>query len=137
MPFDGNPPAEVTARDRMIQLRDFLAALPDERFSMRHVFTAKDKDIYHLEQFHECGTAACIFGYACVLWPEVSDGMNQFPIVEHLWLSNKEACQLFTPPGWYDDKDAKQYTRAMAVAVLDHFLATGKIDWSVATPKES
>lgn len=123
MPFDSDAPTEVTTRDRLIMLRDFLAELPDERFSIRWAFTGGDAPI-SMNAFPECGTAACISGWAQLLFP--ADADDVFGLESH------EACELFMPRGWDDDKAYHLYTRARAVAVLDHLINTGEVDWSVA-----
>ncbi len=125
MPFDAQAPAEVTARDRVIQLRDFLETLPDERFNIAYAWTGPGGTwgTYEQVKANECGTAACISGWAQVLFPREGNPLG---------VSAEQAVELFMPRGYDSDKTAKKYTRARAVAVLDYYLTTGKIDWSVA-----
>lgn len=114
MPFDAQVPAEVTARARMIRLRDFLAALPDERFDYGIPVT-----------FEECGTAFCIGGWARELFFRGLAYEDVHEIGRSVGLSEDQADELF----YQADGEV---TRTRAVAVLDHFLATGEIDWTVA-----
>lgn len=113
MPFDAAAPAEVSARDRMIQLRDFLAELPDEKF---------DISLWH------CGTAGCIGGWAETLFfGSAYSGHDESEVGEHIGLSVANAERLFYPLGYRYGR----HTPAQAVAVLDHYLATGEISWAV------
>jgi hypothetical protein len=116
MPFDAEPSVEVTARDRMIRLRDFLAKLPPENFDMAVVGSDR------------CDTPACISGWAQRLFPQRElVGMR-----EMLGLSERQTDALFCPAGWASAKpNDPRFPVAGAVKVLDHYLATGKIKWSV------
>lgn len=129
MAYDSEPSVEVTARDRMIRLRDFLDALPSEKFNMNE--WAADS-IYKDEV--ECGTVCCIGGWADMLehgylswhWHETGASLG---------LSPDQTDDLFTARPSGDDGPWFRYnsiTLPMAVGVLDHYLATGEIDWSVA-----
>lgn len=130
MPFDATPDAQVTARDRVIRLRDFLAELPDERFDMG-TWGAYDVGTKKLQ--HDCGTAACIGGWAERLFGRATDEPEA--ACASLGLDPCQGEALFYPPG----HNSGRYTKARAVAVLDHLLATsdpgtvnGVVDWSVA-----
>ena len=112
MPYDASPPAEVTARDRLIQLRDFLASVPPKEFS----YITWD-----------CGTSACIGGWAGRLFGLSHDESFSTPVAELLGLSGEQARELF-----FDAPIEWPITEKHAVAVLDHLLATGTVDWSVA-----
>jgi hypothetical protein len=113
MPFDATPDAEVTARDRMIRLRDTIAGLPDDLFDMRH---------WH------CGSAACIGGWVENLFFKRT--VSESTAGEIIGLSLEQADDLFYPPPGIVPEGYGGITRAHAVAVLDHYLATGEIDWS-------
>lgn len=136
MPFDSAPDAEVTARDRVIRLRDFLARLPDPQFDMSDYLNWKvGPNRYHMPiglAVKECGTAACIAGWAQVLFDPTAK-QDEWIAQKLLGLSEEAADALFRPRqlGYYGDSDV--YTLARAVAVLDNYLATGLIDWSVAS----
>lgn len=140
MPFDAPAPAAVTARDRMIQLRDFLETLPPERFDMSNYYIVTLTGNVPAHWFErptevvaaDCGTSACICGWASVLRAP-KEPFSEDKTAKWLGLNGHEAHALFYPPGYSRDvKEYRPYTRTQAVAVLDHYLATGKIDWSVA-----
>lgn len=123
MPFDASAPAEVTARDRMIQLRDFLAHLPEgSKFNMSHFESSR----------HGCGTSACLAGWHGFLigdrysprWDSAEIEGWTTRISTSLGLSWEESYSLFWGSFTTDPLEA--------VAVLDHYLATGEIDWAVA-----
>jgi hypothetical protein len=133
MPYDAASSPEVTARDRMIRLRDFLAALPDGRFAMSTTGIAN-------YETHECSSAACMCGWAQALFydryrtpEEVGADMGltldqsarlfRLPSIAGMSLSDPR----FAPDMW-----AIRATRSQAVRVLDHYLATGQIDWRMA-----
>jgi hypothetical protein len=130
MPFDAAPDAEVTARDRMIRLRDFLAELDYARFNMN--YWRGDPAAYPMPDRHTCGTACCIGGWAQKLYLPEYVGEHVEAAGECIGLTRSQAAALFYPSGIdvaYDD-----ITLPHAVAVLDHYLETGDIDWAVATP---
>jgi len=131
MPFDAAPPAEVTARDRVIRLRDFLDALPDERFDMDDYLVWNKCDgpsRYNMpigKAVNICGTAACIAGWAQALF-DPDTPQDEDIAARLLGLNSTQASALFIP----DSRGV--LTRAQAVATLDHYLATGEIDWAKA-----
>ncbi len=120
MPFDAEPTVEVTTRDRMIRLRDFLAILPEERFNMSSTSVPDGP--------FDCGTPACIAGWAHALF-KLKPGLEYYRDVgRHLGLSRGDATDLFAAAQF----PVVPRSTAQAVEVIDHYLATGKIDWSVA-----
>jgi hypothetical protein len=136
MAFDAAPAAEVTARDRLIRLRDFLAELPEDRFAM---WAVGEVDY----QTHECLTPACMCGWAQALFYDgyVTPGQ----VAADLGLTPFQGAILFRlicSPGLESmsvldprfDKDswAIRASRDEAVQVLDHLLSTGCVDWGVA-----
>lgn len=114
MAFDATPDAEVTARDRMIRLRNWIGGLRNEQFDM----------------VHWCGSATCIGGWARVMLGmrpgETENALRSWKLRRALGLTTVQAEALFFPDNMCGT------TRAQAVAVLDHYLATGEIDWGVA-----
>lgn len=139
MPFDSFLPAEVTARNRVIQLRDFLAVLDPNHF-----------DMHDWEQSAPCGTVACIAGWQGFLLKDRyvpihrSETFDNFHARTREWidrmgtslgLSTDQSKELFTPR-WINqftrDGDEITMTPTQAAAVLDHYLLTGLIDWSIA-----
>lgn len=85
---------------------------------------------------HECGTPACIHGFAKSIWREPRLISSQ-AMGAHLGLTSQQTVDLFhmsaphmhLSPGAVCRWDA---TAEEAAAVLDHYIQTGKIDWSVA-----
>lgn len=124
MPFDSDAPAEVTTRDRLLRLRDFLAELPAERFEMSNTGTL-------LWENPHCGSPACIGGWARILfvpWQDRFVGLTEVGFTR-LGLSYGQADALFFPAGGWNAYSAMP---AQAVKVLDHLIATGEVDWGVA-----
>jgi hypothetical protein len=122
MPFDAMPDAEVTGRDRMIRLRDFLSRLPPQDFDM-HWWEARSEE-------STCGTTACIGGWAKRMYSLETT----YDVGPCLALEPLQAEALFYPGQalMSDGRPAFDAKPADAVRVLDHYLATGEIDWSVA-----
>lgn len=130
MPFDGTDfivETETIERQRVQELRNFLAILPAHKFHM----AIWQKDLEELG----CNTVACIGGWAETLFQKecekatfLEDNQGWAGVADVLGLTYKEADALFQPNGYRFMK----WTPSQAVAVLDHYLATGQIDWSVA-----
>ena len=119
MPFDSEPAIEVTTRDRLIRLRDFLAGLPKFQFNMA---------TYAL---NECGTPACIAGWAGRIF---STRITQAEGYEILGLNEEQAWDLFLPGNQLNliGRFYNEITLGHAVKVLDHLIETGEVDWHVA-----
>lgn len=131
MPFDSEPSVEVTARANVMRVRDFLDRLPDEQFNMDdYLVWDGPENLYSMpigRAVNVCGTAACIAGWTQVIFDpdrELDDDLARVA----LGLTHPQAEALFMPSG-----DRDKLTRKQAVTVLDHYLATGEIDWSVAS----
>ena len=107
-------------RENIKRVRDHLAELSPERFDME-VWGPGPKALRH-----DCGASACIAGWAqAILSPRST--MDPWWKAERLFeLSPEQSADLFLAPG---HRDA---TTSQAVAVLDHLLETGEVDWSVA-----
>lgn len=120
-------PVEVpTERANMIRLRDFLKTLPPNKFNMDD--PGVSTDAYR----GECGSAACIGGWARALFAVHTLSLHR--VGDVLGLRDDQSSDLFYPYG-REMSDGRSPFRAAprhAVRVLDHYLATGKIDWSVA-----
>lgn len=130
MTFDSFPSAEVTARDRVIQLRDFLATLPPKRFDMNDWMDYPgwdwtEKGEPPITTLHNCGTTACIGGWANVLFFPNKGEVAWRDVGTLLGLTYHQADSLFFKFPKCD------LGPTQAVAVLDHYLATSLIDWSV------
>ncbi len=99
----------------LTKLRDTLAAAPDERFDIRFAFSRDGEPIQQREfTISGCGTAACVLGWTAILFP---DEDVRLPF----WLNNRQASDLFTPPGYYSRPG--YYTRARAVRTLTRLIA--------------
>lgn len=133
MPFDAEPSIETTTRDRVIRLRNFLATLPPEKFDMWSIGNPTDA-----AKMGTCNTPACIGGWGCALFGIPS----LFDVADYLGLSDAHQMALFYPSGaghlngkprrMANGTHASKATPQQAVQVLDHYLATGEIDWGVA-----
>jgi len=125
MPFDAQAPAEVTARDQMIVLRDFLVRIEDRQFNISYLWS-KDGRVADEDEVGVavCGTAACIQGWYSLL----------FHTHDRSWVGRRGAWERLCLPHYSDgpSKDRDWYTRARAIRVLDHLIETGEVDWSVA-----
>jgi hypothetical protein len=142
-------PATITdPRERLIYLRDHLANLPDpSRFSMESYFGIRDeydeiidRGPAHIDDYStrtcgemlegDCGTTACIAGYALFLFtPNVPwggmGGISTFA-GEVLGLGPSDASDLFTPVSHITCSDPSKAAR-----VLTHLIETGEVDWHV------
>lgn len=128
--------APTPERARLLRLRNFLAKLPEDNFSMR-TWAAEDDDLarHLLDPFtdtfrHGCGTACCIGGWAEILFGKFDDQADDYEIVAGalIGLDRFQSRQMFMMYG-----TAYNYHHvelADAVAVLDHYIATGVIDWT-------
>lgn len=144
--YEIDPLTLTTPRARLEYLRDFLRRLPRERFYIGNYVSTVLDDIKisaaDTAVLHQCGTAACIAGWAAHLFsPESVNavcgseqddwGEAHYFAAGALGLTDEEACQLFVPldsaTPWRD------IAPTQAAAVIDHLLKTGEVDWSVAT----
>lgn len=141
MAYDStDAPADVHARERLMRLRDFLAELPPEKFDMGDYIVPGDDDesdidIYSVpikQAVDVCGTAACIAGWAQVLFNPTESQDEELARVA-LGLTEEEGQALFCP--WTTEGSSvdrsEDLTLTQAVRVIDHLLATGDVDWSV------
>lgn len=133
--YEIDPLTLTEPRDRLMYLRDFLRRLPAERFDMGRAGEPEDAES------GECGTAACIAGwarakfrYAGCSWAQDLD-----PLAADLFgLGEADAAALFYPVGAFNaDRDYYAATPDEAAIVLDHLIQTGRVDWSVARKVEA
>jgi hypothetical protein len=103
-------PANVSPRQRLQILRDFIAAIPEQNFNMSE-----------WREEHECGTVACIGGWTTLLF----DVPQQSSAGECLGLTGSESDALFCPNGW----SYGVYSRQDALDAIDGYLAKGEIVW--------
>lgn len=128
-------PAIDTANLRLV--RDLLAELPPHLFNMREPYEGS------------CETPACIYGWARTLMGAAGKYITPRDAADWMGIPDDEAADLFgmavdcersyvaglrTSPRFCSKFDA---TPAQAVQVLDHLIATGKVDWSVISRGEA
>lgn len=107
------------------RVRDHIATLNPKQFNM---------SAWRWPQ-QECGTAACIGGWAeAVLFPDDPDDVGSTDLRDALGIREEQWVPLFAPPGW-SLRVASPYSQAAAVAVLDHLIETGEVDWDYAIAK--
>jgi hypothetical protein len=117
--------------ERLTQLRDVLAALPDERFDMSTFGQYSDgKDASGQELLHNCGTVACIAGWAAAIFAE--PGITDGAAARTLNLDPDLAHDLF----FADDHPLRSHglaaiTRSDAVKTLTHLIETGEVKWGL------
>jgi len=122
-------PTRDQARDNLMLVRNFLASLPPERFDMGDWGDGADV---------ECGTAACIGGWAERLLFGELYGRPTWLVGAEMGLSIDQSEDLFFLVGKQQPGlDFQDITTAHAVKVLDHLIATGEVDWSKALPDGS
>lgn len=109
-------------------------SIPDLGFNMFD-YTMDAGDLAHFGvsdmSGHNCGTTACIAGWALAVrdegkLPDVEDYHAEAANFLELPLRTSEALFLH----WNDGT-----TPAEAVAVLRHLAATGEVDWSISSPE--
>ena len=107
------------------KLRDYLRdEVPDERFDMRSYVRGGSMTNVRA-RLNECGTAACIGGWAAYLFTPRRRWAHEHA-GRALGLDNDQAEELFEPDGLHD---RARYSRARAVATLTRLLETGTVDW--------
>lgn len=136
-------------------LAETLENLPPEKkvgFNMGtyHHDLASDFGPMETNVGHQCGTVACIAGWASMFLREDGTGLLQRPRREidipafddlgaHLLgLDENQANSLFEPMNYEfenADIDWGQITPAQAAKVLRHLAATGEVDWSIVLPE--
>jgi hypothetical protein len=136
MPFDaGGPEPPITNLHR---LRDFLAEVPANQFDMRHWWLSNDDTLFPREKgrHHPCGTIGCIGGWTNFLATAKDEHVihAEDRAEEWLGLNERTANALFYPHVDGDNHRMRwgQITPTMAVKVIDHLIATGRVDWDVA-----
>lgn len=85
---------------------------------------------------HNCGTTACIGGWAAALATgdiHAGDDMSAAEIARWLGLTYHEAGALFYAWDRHDTVAFEEIQPERAVAVLRNLAATGEVDWNVRT----
>lgn len=129
VPAPVRDPRSITdPRERVAYLRDFLRRLPPERFDMTEWAYGVGYDAMgHETVLADCGTRCCIGGWTNTLWPEELGLFDGPRAMGTLGLSVDLGRELF-----FGNGVSRTISNLGAANVLDHYLATGKIDWSVA-----
>ena len=113
---------------RLNHLADFLDALPPERFDMNTFF---GRGLHYHEPAgalltdHECGTTACIAGWAIVKWaPDHPHDGACFTLAKDLLdLTERQADNLFYP------YVASPVSNSRAAQALRNLAETGEVAW--------
>lgn len=135
MPFDAEYATHLTRdpltitepRERLEYLRDFLRKLPAERFDLSIYAGRGGEEDFSVDVEGDCGTAACICGWAVTKFALACTLDDDEAAGEELGLTRDESYALFIPA-----IDRTAVTPAQASHVIDHLLKTGEVDWSVA-----
>lgn len=126
-PVVRDPRSITDPRERVAYLRDFLRSTAGDLFDMRTPGTLS------LTDGKWCGTAGCFHGWTRTLFGEGNEGDEWSE--EALGIPGASRMRgLFYPMADLPDGSAaiNLSDPHRAANVLDHYLATGKIDWSVA-----
>lgn len=122
--------------ERITQLADFIEKLPPKRFEISTWASPVDDHSKSLktvgELKHNCGTCACIGGWAEALFNPDDHAFNMSGdsalLIENarqlLDLDDETADALFMPSASWD-----QVTREMAAATLRNLALTGEVVW--------
>ena len=109
-------------RERLTILRDHLASLPDERVMMAYFFAQgglqyPSSEAVTSEILHNCGTAACIAGWAAHLFRSEIPGVFADDVAESaLELTQDQSLALFFP------YDLAGLDRVAAIAAIQSML---------------
>ena len=132
--------------DKILKLANFIEQTDDVCFDMESTV-----------EYHECGTSACIAGFACLLWEEkkfplycdedddnesweevirlarrhLMDGANNFSGFNKLFMPEEFSA-------WWMERDPQKQSyisRNRAAAQLRYLAKYGRVDWT-QTPNE-
>lgn len=118
-------------RERLKTLRDHLAGLPDEKLDMRWYVAQQGFGLPLGDPaiLSECGTTACIAGWAAHLFGGQPDDAG-LP----LHLSHEQSMALFCPDSFENEG---RYTRTDAIAAIDSMLANPDDDALPVWPEKA
>lgn len=130
-------------RENIKPVREWLAAgaprvniglYTDVGFNMADFISETEPDLDVKDHAgNECGTACCIAGYLALLLRRCGERGPASTLAQyHLGLDDYEAEQLFMGLGYNHNRALDEITPAEALAVIDHAIETGVIDWRVA-----
>jgi hypothetical protein len=126
-PVVRDPKTITDPRERVAYLRDFLRSEAGDMFDMRTPGTLR------IEDGKWCGTAGCFHGWTRALFGSGQEDDDWS--AEMLGIPNASRIKgLFYPMENLPDGSRAIALRdpQRAANVLDHYLSTGQIDWSVA-----
>lgn len=114
--------------ERILQLADFIEKLSPERFDISLWIKAPDRFLTNQQLIHDCGTCACIGGWAQMLFNDpyedsISHSQHAF---ELLGLTELQADKLFCPPNY---SEPSLYPQDRVVRTLRRLAKTGEILW--------
>lgn len=118
MPFDAEALPPTT--QNLLRLRAIIASNPAEMFDYQE---SLPDEWLSVDPSLDCGTPMCILGWARAMLGTI----DTHAVSEALGLSDFQAKILFLN-GFVI---RPQPTAPQALAVLDHLIATGEVDWSV------
>jgi hypothetical protein len=126
--FKIDPLLITEPRARLEYLRDFLRTLPEGRFDMGDPGSCD-----FTRARGECGSPACIGGWARVLFGKYGDVTS---VVHGAFdLSWSVASSITYPDAiMADGRCAFKASPAQAADMITHLLRTGEVDWSQAGP---
>jgi hypothetical protein len=124
MAFDASE--ENNARARLIRLRDTIAGLSEGRFSYKEPWPPEEA---LGTNGVPCNTPVCVLGWARVMRrTSDTEALTSDAVGAWLGLDAWQSFSLF----FNAPSPHSAITRAGAVRVLDHLIATGQVDWSKA-----
>lgn len=115
----------------ILTLADFIEKLPPHQFSISQWIDEDHADLPISQARHECGTCACIGGWADLLFSEDEsvDVFSSGDAAYKLGLEEGEGSKLFMPPGFYTTPNV--YTQAEVCWTLRNLAETGEVEWRV------
>ena len=124
--------------ERLLELADHIEGLPTVGRVGSAACTETESAFYMAYTHHDCGTPACIAGWAHYLFaPAVPMDMVEDGAQDALGLNGAQRAELFMPANVVADYRAEEDDFAFvearhAAAVLRYAAATGDIDWRVS-----
>lgn len=111
---------------KIIELRDFLQALPEEQFD---IMVWSEGNNYKVGRQHICGTVACIGGWGAMIFAPPGTctlDYDHYNLASTLGISPDVAYRLTHP----ENVAWELVTRDVAVAALNQLLETGDVNYA-------
>jgi hypothetical protein len=116
--------------ERILKLADVIEGLPHG--TVDWASSIGELSAFNMSEWN-CGTVGCIAGWTIKVFSKADDSTHYTTEARSLLgLSSEEAEGLFTPR-CRDVEDYRRVKPTQAAAVLRHLVATGEVDWSVAS----